>query len=317
MSALPPRREPPDDADEQYRRASEHDPSRPSEATRRAVLSHAARLAAERARRQAHRPWLSFLGVTSGWRPALIGTVTAAVLAGVVIAPQFLAPRAPDESQLVPAPGAAAPAPAQAVASVAAQRAPEARTAPAASSESARPAPPPAMLERPRLSATANRPAVRESGPAEAAPAAPATAVVPASSASDAMTTLQLEERAGANAARVMAPAAAKARSRAALSPPSPAGAAPDALRQAAQDGNVAALATLLGGGSDVDARDAEGRTALMQAILHGQARAVAILLDHGADPNAADAHGTTPLEAAVAGDQREIIAALRRYGAR
>jgi uncharacterized protein len=131
------------------------------------------------------------------------------------------------------------------------------------------------------------------------------------------MTTLQLEERAGANAARVMAPDAAKARSRAGLSPPSPARAAPDALRQAAQDGDVTALATLLEGGSEVDARDAEGRTALMQAILHGQAQAVAILLDHGADPNAADAHGTTPLEAAVAGDQREISAALRRYGAR
>ena len=48
MSTAPPPWDPADDPDEQYRRASALDPSRPSEATRHAVLSHAARLAAAR-----------------------------------------------------------------------------------------------------------------------------------------------------------------------------------------------------------------------------------------------------------------------------
>jgi ankyrin repeat protein len=94
-------------------------------------------------------------------------------------------------------------------------------------------------------------------------------------------------------------------------------GADPDALRQAAAGGNLTALGAQLANASDIDARDAEGRTALMLATLNGRTDAVTFLLAHGADPRAADAHGTTPLQAAIAADEREIIAALKRYGAR
>ena len=104
MSTPPPPFDRSDDSDEQYRKASGLDPSRPSEATRRAVLEHAARLAAERARRNARRRWLLAL-LAPTWRPAIVGTLAAAVLIGVVIAPQFLMPIAPPGSQ--PAPVAA------------------------------------------------------------------------------------------------------------------------------------------------------------------------------------------------------------------
>src|SRR5215472_9777885 len=103
MSTAPPPRDPSDDADERYRRASERDASRPSEETRRAVLEHAERLAAERrGRREGRRRWLSLAGIAPGWRPALAGTLAVAALAGVVIAPQFMAPDRPPVSQVSP-----------------------------------------------------------------------------------------------------------------------------------------------------------------------------------------------------------------------
>lgn len=300
MSSLPPPWDPSDDADEQYRRASELDPSRPSEATRRAVLAHAARLAAARAR----RGWPSLAGVTLRWQ-AVVGTVAAAVLAGVVIAPQFLGPRVPSESQLAPA---AAPAPGtsrERAAAPAAQDAPQAR-APAV--------PPPARLEY----TSPPGPRVALERPGLASRAAPA----PARPASEARRQLEAQQRADSNAVHApseetkVAVTGLAAAQRAAAAPRPPPG-DPDTLRGAAEAGDLTALRAQLAAGGDIDARDAQGRTALLLATLHGQPRAVALLLADGADPNAADAQGTTPLQAAVAADEREIIALLRRYGAR
>ncbi|HUL46906.1 MAG TPA: ankyrin repeat domain-containing protein [Steroidobacteraceae bacterium] len=302
MNTPPPPFDPSDDADEQYRRASELDPSRPSEATRRAVLEHAARLAAERTRRGARRRWLPFAGVTLRWQ-AIVGTVAAASLAGVMIAPQFLAPVTPPAAKEALQRPAPAPAPIGSVHP----------GSPASS------APEPA-----RYAPSAQRAPRRESAPAEGAPAA-----------SDSAAALQLEQRAGANAARApalvqnvvvtgarrtAAPTVAVSAVAAVRPPPSasaqaPAG--PDALREAAAAGDLVALKGALAGAGDIDGRDAQGRTALMLATLNGQADAVAELLAHGADPSGADAHGTTPLQAAVAADERDIIALLRRYGAR
>jgi hypothetical protein len=86
-----------DEVDDLYRRASALDSSRPSESVRRAVLDHAAQLAAQRlpetgpvkidfTRPAANHPWR---------RPAIFGTLAAAALAGLMVAPQFLTPRAP------------------------------------------------------------------------------------------------------------------------------------------------------------------------------------------------------------------------------
>ena len=332
MSTLPPPFDRSEDADDRYRRASERDPSRPSEATRRAVLEHAERLAAERTRRNARRRWLMAL-LAPKWRPALVGTVAAAVLVGVVIAPQFLVPTAPPESRRAPA---AAPLQ-RAVAPVnapVARNAPEERAPAPGTVESASPARPAAAPERERFLSSTPRALLGQSAPAEGAPVPPTAALA----ASHAPTTM-LEQRADAKTARapprdesvvvtasrraqesalanvsggvVAAPAAAAP----ATSPPAQPG--PDSLLQAAAAGDLTALRTLLASGGDIDARDAQGRTALMLATVGGQADAVAVLLSHGADPSAADARGTTPLQAAVAADERRIIVLLRRYGAR
>ncbi len=93
MNDVPPSRDPPEDFDEYYRRVSRLDPSRPSESVRRTVLNHAAQLAAERTARR------SAAGRTAAerrrWRPAIFGTLAAAALAGLLVTPHFLAPRAP------------------------------------------------------------------------------------------------------------------------------------------------------------------------------------------------------------------------------
>src|ERR1022692_3977141 len=115
MNDVPPREDPLDDIDDRYRRASALDASRPSEFVRRAVLEHAARLADERGKadhsvryvrptRRSSRAWR---------RPAIVGTLAAAALAGLLITPHFLdspLPSARMPGAQVAAPAASAPA---------------------------------------------------------------------------------------------------------------------------------------------------------------------------------------------------------------
>jgi hypothetical protein len=100
MNEVPPDQGEADEVDDLYRRASSADTSRPSESVRRAVLEHAAQLAAQRSReaapakidftrRAANQPWR---------RPAIFGTLAAAALAGLMIAPQFFSPHVTDTS---------------------------------------------------------------------------------------------------------------------------------------------------------------------------------------------------------------------------
>jgi hypothetical protein len=297
MNKVPPTPEPPDDVDDQYRRASALDHSRPDEAVRRTVLAYAARLAAERAacgagstRRTAKALW---------WRPAMLGTLAAAALAGLVIAPQFLAPRAPPMTE----PGAGAQAaydravervtPAPAVA-------PEIATPPPVSARSMN-LPPRVAHVRPKANeATAPLAAQSNSlappaGP-EAADAGAVAGGVPA------------------RQTRVPGSPSAVASMAAAVRISADPGAA---LRHAAEIGDLATLAVLVSKQTDIDSRDSAGRTALMLATLHGQAGAVDALLAHGADPDAADTDGTTPLQAAAAGHHPSIAAALRSHGAK
>ena len=281
MSKVPPSQDQPDDVDDQYRRASALDPSRPSEAVRRAVLAHAAQLVAKRATRRAvNQAW---------WRPAILGTLAAAALAGLVVAPRFLALRPP--------PAAATPAAEGAVPNAApalAAQAPDTRTDERAASA---PAAGPASTAKPRA---ATRSADMPTGGARPKVHAPA---------SDMPAPVVAEP----------APAAPPARGEAQSTDAVVAGAVDPAaaFRRAAEMGDLPELKALLEKQADIDSRDAVGRTALMLATLHGQTNAVAVLLAYGADPNAADADGTTPLQAAKAGDHPAIVAALQRYGAR
>ncbi|HEY9025978.1 MAG TPA: ankyrin repeat domain-containing protein, partial [Burkholderiaceae bacterium] len=76
--------------------------------------------------------------------------------------------------------------------------------------------------------------------------------------------------------------------------------AADGALRRAADAGDVQAIRRLLAQpGAQVDAVDAEGRSALLHAVLARQPEAVRALLAAGADPARADRAGLTPRAAA------------------
>ena len=300
MNRVPPSQEQPEDVDDQYRRASALDPSRPSEAVRRAVLAHAARLAAERATRiEGSKTKSTRTAVNQAWwRPAILGTLAAAALAGLMIAPRFLveAPRAQGTR-----PNTAPALVAHAADTRAEERAPSApalgpeRTAkPGASTRNAD------VLShtggaRPKVSARAS------SGAAPVAAAAQST---------DAMVGGASQQRAPRNTSVATAITAVPRISEAPADPAA-------AVRRAAEIGDLSGLQMLLEKQTDIDSPDAAGRTALMLATLHGHTDAVAALLAHGADPNAAAADGTTPLQAARAGDHPAIVAALQRYGAR
>jgi Ankyrin repeats (3 copies) len=298
MNKVPPSQDQPEDVDDQYRRASALDPSRPSEAVRRAVLAHAARLAAERATRiegsktKSTRTALN----QAWWRPAILGTLAAAALAGLMVAPRFLVPGAPPVAEATRAQGTRPNAAPDEPAASAPAPGPERTAKPGASTRNAD------MLShtggaRPKVDA-------RVSG--GAAPVAAETqstgAMVGHREAS--------QQRARSNASLATAITAAP---RIGEAPADPAA----AVRRAAEIGDLSGLQMLLEKQTDIDSRDAAGRTALMLATLHGQSDAVAALLAYGADPNAAAADGTTPLQAARAGAHPAIVAALQRYGAR
>ena len=338
MSELPPSPEDSDEVDALYRRASARDTGRPSESVRRAVLDHAAQLAANRAAgKDSARSGTGLRAKRqSWWRPAALGTLAAAALAGFLVVPQYLGPDAPINPTLSPAPAptaalAPAPTPVPASSSTDAVRpqavAPESRTA----ARNEAPAADEAMQNvvvtaakrmpaegRNRQSAqdATREPSVAGAPSALTAlglPMAPSAPSAP--SAQDNVQRLTRSERSIASGTAALSYSPPPA---AAAIAPAPQAMDPAAqLRRAAEIGDVGALRALLGQRAAVDARDAGGRTALMLATLRGRTEAVEALLSAGADPNAADAGGTTPLQAALAADQTDIAAALRRAGAR
>ena len=343
MNELPPDENSSDDVDERYRRASSREVGRPSESVRRAVLRHAADLAAERAsatrpvdidfkQRAANQAWL---------RPAAYGGLTAAVLAGLLIAPRFLTPSSP--TQQIAKVGTPAPVPPPAAQS--------ADASPAAAQSAGAPqnavAPPAALALAPAPATKAEIPgspfpgSAAERGASRQDRAGSLTADSSRSSAArSGATNAARAEQFGASdsAAAQSAPAPASEPSRsqpgdsvtagAALTPPASPHASlsmglarpidsASALRQAAALGDLPRLRALLAEQPDIDSRDSSGRSALMLAVLHGDADAVGLLLASGADANAADANGTTPLQAALARNRSDMIEALRRAGAR
>ena len=94
MNELPPPNEGLEEVDGRYRRLSDRDSSHPSEAIRRAVLRHAAELAAQARTPESSAP-VEFRKPSANeprWRVATYGGLAAAALAGLLIAPHFLAP---------------------------------------------------------------------------------------------------------------------------------------------------------------------------------------------------------------------------------
>lgn len=346
MTELPPDENSSDDVDERYRRASSREVGRPSESVRRAVLRHAADLAAERAsatrpvdidfkQRAANQAWL---------RPAAYGGLTAAVLAGLLIAPRFLTPSSP--TQQIAKVGTPAPVPAPAAQSAdaspaAAQsaRAPQdAGAPPAALALAPAPAAKAEIPESPFPGSAAERGASRQdrAGSLTADSSRSSAARSGATGATNAARAEQFGASDSAAAQSAPPPASEPSRSQpgdsvtagAALTPPASPHASlsmglarpidsASALRQAAALGDLPHLRALLAEQPDIDSRDSSGRSALMLAVLYGHADAVGLLLASGADANAADANGTTPLQAALTRNRSDMIEALRRAGAR
>jgi len=326
MNEVPPNPDQPDDVDEHYRRVSALDPSRPGKDVRRAVLAHAAQVAAD------HRN-ANTAAVHSSlpprarrvWRgPAIFGTLAAAAVAGLLIFPRLQTPHAPptesDQSAQLsgstPAASSSVLAPATTVKSV----------------PMPPPVSPPAQLQRSRAQTeSSNKPSstsARDMGTMASGSGASAKA-----SANQSPVAVSPHVASAERSEPAAPPAAATQSAPATMAPPAESalkesvararssgaadGGATAELRRAAEIGDRQLLQTLLDEGVDVDSRDAAGRTALMLATLHGRADAVSVLLSYGADPNAADSNGVTPLQAAMAEGNQAIIAALKSKGAR
>lgn len=321
MNDVPRNDDASDDIDDLYRRAAAQDPSRPSDAVRQAVLAHAAQLAADRALTRepanADTPGrITSMDKRPRRRPrylsALVGTLAAAVLVGLLVIPRFLiTPDAPP-----PRASAVTPVPVEPVAA---------------------PAPPPPKASG--LSLPEAAPPERSAAAALARTRARQDAQVEFDTAKRALTPVEAfaestARPAPAAAGRAYAPPVAAAP----VPPPAPAfmgGAAPvppapspvagipvpptatmAALTRAAEQNDITALLTMFDQGVDINARDANGRTPLMLAVLSGQSRAVEVLLAHGANVDAADRYGVTPLQAAESAHRTDIAAALRHAGA-
>ncbi len=282
------------DLDEDYRRLSDLDASRPSESVRRAVLDHARHMAELRTTQEpptaderptaqgqatdirSRRPLA--LGKNTRWQPAAFGMLAAAALAGLLVIPRFLVPSSK--------PAGVAPA--------------KVAVAEVAPAEALAPRPP--SVVAPESGALTAR-AYQEKKAIDGAPRQEAGRIDQFSdrNASDAAAPRAAAPRAPMAPPGTDAPTAAMARQESTT----------QEKRSNPAPSNSLAKSRLAAG------RDADGHTPLMLAVLSGNASQVDALLARGADPNAVDADGTTPLQAAVANSQAAIAAALRRAAAR
>jgi ankyrin repeat protein len=359
LNEVPPDHDEADEVDDLYRRASAADSSRPSESVRRAVLDHAAQLAAQRLR-EAGPGKIDFTrpAANQNWRrPAIFGTLAAAVLAGFMIGPQFFSPGPPAKSALPPARDRSSQSAAAPTAQVPTAPLQESAGAPQAPPS----APPPQSNSQVAEMKADKRPLRSTRGVAASPPVIPDDSQsADGQNLANVTATTQVQSYAKAQSAdKTQSAANAQSAARQPSTDNAPASAAESAgaktetlrgqsmsssvgalsagraqtaapawpaprpadlsveLWHAAQIGDLPALQALLGKQPAIDARDNGGRTALMLATLHGQSGAVEVLLASGADPNAVDAQGVTPLQAAMAANQPAIAEALRRAGAR
>ena len=99
--------------------------------------------------------------------------------------------------------------------------------------------------------------------------------------------------------------------------PPLTPQAATTGLLKAVEQGDVAAVKSLLAAGADVKAKDPAGWPPLLRAATTGNLAVAQLLLDAGAEVNAANADGNTPLMGAALAGSRPLAELLLQKGAR
>lgn len=90
-----------------------------------------------------------------------------------------------------------------------------------------------------------------------------------------------------------------------------------EAFVRAAARGDVVSVTTLLGHGTDVDARDRNGNTAVIEAARTGKRDVVNVLIEAGADLDAQNNDGWTAPMRAIFGAQVATLRVLAEAGAR
>jgi hypothetical protein len=287
-----------------YRRASDADAAAPSESVRSAILAESRRVAEELAKQAPQRPFdVSRPAANDArWKITAFGTVGAALLAALLIAPRFWESQHAAEVSSVPAaaPATAPAAPAPKLESVAPASRRESLQEIVVTQAERKASKASAEESRQYLPQVATSP-VPPSEPPIATSSAPLAASAPPAAA----------PANSARAAQGGAPSMSADRAARPRSVPTPA-----RLQSAAGLGDLTQAALLLDQGVAVDARDEAGRTPLMLAVARGRLEVVRLLLARGADPNAADNSGRTPLQQARAGNLRDVAALLERAGA-
>ena len=258
MNEIPTSNEEPDETDDRYRRLSARDSSAPSEAVRRAVLRHAAELAAQTP--GAKRPADSSAAKRTRRRIATYGGLAAAAtLAGLLTVPRFWTPPAAPAGRLP----AAAPAPITA---------PSSSTAP----------PPAAQVNAPRAEEKTelaqNSLAERRASAAQAPPL-PSSAAAPRAFSLSRAESLVNPQAALREAAQRGDVAAIRRLLAEKLDVDARDAGGRTALMFAVLQGRRQAVETLLAAGADPNAADASGTTPL-QAAHAGSHPAIAAALE-------------------------------------
>lgn len=88
-------------------------------------------------------------------------------------------------------------------------------------------------------------------------------------------------------------------------------------LHQAAAEGDIEKIKSLISGGADVNAKDDNGETPLHNAVILANKDVIELLIANGADVNAKDNQGRTPLWWAKEQNSAELIEILSKHGAK
>ena len=332
---------------ERYRRASAAEPLTPTDAVRAAILAEAARVAAEQRPAPALAQFDTSVPAANQWRWQLtaFGTLAAAVIAAILVVPQFhRAPPSPADERTatdgrtdarmadaattsvarVAAEPAAPAAPPASVARFDSPTEQDRRQLEPAAASAVKAGPPSTPGPAPALQALADvdtpaasrqEPVRADSTVCSAHGSAPAVAQEPyngpvASAAPAAAGAVADSTARHLTSKHEMAPSNLTAAARIAA-------AAEDrgaALHTACALGDTNAIDRLLAAGAPLESPDPRGRTPLMVAAAGGRIDAVRVLLAHGASAKAVDREGQDAIALARRAGFDKVAAEIERF---